>query len=129
VTKKHPPYLKILLWTIPALLLLAVFLVPGIVRKSGRKAERIQVQSPELTSISGQLIWFDESPVPDAMLSVERFDKKFEAKTDSEGFFDLKVSAEMIGKQVDLKIKFDNQEKTETIRLIPENFKRYTLSR
>ena len=127
--KKQPAFSKKILWAIPVVMLLALFFVPKIVKRGQTSPEKVKIQAPELKTIRGQLIWFDERPVPNATLSVERFDKKFEARTDSEGFFDLKVNAELIGKQVDFKIQFNNKEKTETIRLIPENLKRYTLQK
>jgi len=127
--KQRSVFSKKIWWAVPVVVLAALFFVPKIIQTAQPGTEKIEVQTPELKTLEGQLIWFDEKPVPNARVSVGHSDKIYEALTGADGFFTLQVDAGLVGKQVDFKVKYEGIEKTETIRLIPENLKRYTLSK
>ncbi len=117
-------------WALAVLLLLGVALVPNLFQKKGANAaEKSEARQAPLQKMQGQVIYFDGKPAANATLAVEYLGKTFTAAADANGKFTLEVDSSSLFKQVNFRVAVDGKEKTETIRLVPENLSLYTLPR
>ncbi len=124
---------RLMKWLVPvvAVGLILLFLVPKIVenKPSNPTPQEAKLVEPQLQELPGQLIYFDESPVADAVISIKGLDQEYTARTDSKGIFTLKVKPDLIDKQVEFSVKVNGKDQTENIRLSPENIRKYTLTK
>lgn len=124
---------KLMYWLLPlAAVVVLLFFIPKMVEKQDTKPASAQVIPPpqsKLQDMHGQLIWFDEKPVPNAVITVKGYDYEYVAQTDAKGKFTLKIRPDLINKQVEFKVQYNDKDQVEIIRLIPENIRQYTLAK
>lgn len=126
---------RLLFWLLPlAGLIVLLFFIPKLVENNdnnnnNKTSAQTIPPKQELQDMQGQLIWFDEKPVEDAVITVKGFDYEYVTQSDIKGFFTLKIRPDLISKQVEFKVQYKGKDQTEVIRLIPENIRQYTLAK
>jgi hypothetical protein len=127
------PKTKLTTWVLPLVAgaLVLLFLLPKLLEHKPANPTSAEEKTAEiqLQEMPGKLIWYDESPVADALISIKGRDEEYTARSDSKGFFTLKIKPDLIDELVEFKVNIKGKEQTETIRLIPENIEKYTLSK
>lgn len=124
---------KLAKWLVPLLAvgLVMLFLVPKLIGDKNANPVSIdkKLEEPKLQELPGQLIYYDETPVADAVISIKGYDQEYTARTDSKGLFKFNVKPDILGKQVDFNVRVNGKNQTENIRLSLENIKQYILEK